>query len=113
MIKIARDTNDIKYEKYYTVKEISSMLKIHEETVRRAIRNGRLESVKFGRDYRIEHHSLVKFLEKKQFRAENKGSNTMKKGTFETLKEVFGTWQGEDADEIAKLIMSTRTEAEF
>jgi excisionase family DNA binding protein len=111
--KMAMDTRTIKYEKYYTVKDISKMLKIHEETVRRAIRDGRIESVKFGRDYRIKHDSLVKFLAKKQFRVENSNSNPIKKGSFEALKEVFGTWQGGDADEIAELIISTRTEAEF
>lgn len=110
---MAIDTRAMEHEKYYTVKDISKMLKVHEETVRRAIRNGRLDSVKFGRDYRVKHDSLVKFLAKKQFRVENRSSNPIKKGSFEALKEVFGTWQGGDADEITELIISTRTEAEF
>ena len=100
-------------EKYYTVKDISKMLKIHEETVRRAIRDGRLDSVKFGRDYRVRHDSFIKFLEKKHFRVESNSSAPTKKGSFEALSETFGTWQGDDAEEIAELIKSTRTAAKF
>ncbi|MBM3212439.1 helix-turn-helix domain-containing protein [Candidatus Poribacteria bacterium] len=110
---MAIDKGTAEHEKYYTVKEISKMLKIHEETVRRAIRDGRLESVRFGRDYRINHDNLMKFLAKKQFRIENRNPTHEKRGSFEALKEVFGTWQGDDADEIAELIMSTRTKTEF
>lgn len=110
---MAIDSKIMDTEKYYTVKDISRMLKIHEETVRRAIRDGRLEGVKFGRDHRIKHESLIKFLAKKQFRVENKTSEPAEKGSFEALKNTFGTWQGEDADEIAELITLTRTKAEF
>ena len=110
---MAIDTAIMDHEKYYTVKDISKMLNVHEETIRRAIRSGRLESVRFGRDHRIKHDSLVRFLAKKQFRIENKKSDSVEKGSFEALKDVFGTWQGDDADEIAELITSTRTKAEF
>lgn len=110
---MAIDTATIEHEKYYTVKDISKMLNIHEETIRRAIRSGRLESVKFGRDHRIKHDSLVKFLAQKQFRIENKKLDSAEKGSFEALRDVFGTWQGDDANGIAELITSTRTKAEF
>ena len=100
-------------DKYYTVKDISKMLNIHEETIRRAIRSGRLESVRFGRDHRIKQDSLINFLAKKQFRVENKKTGSAQKGSYEALKDIFGTWQGNDADEIAELIVSTRTKAEF
>jgi hypothetical protein len=36
-----------------------------------------------------------------------------RKGTVEALKEVFNTWAGDDAEDIADQIMSTRTSAEF
>jgi excisionase family DNA binding protein len=110
---MAIDTRLNEYEKYYTVKDISKMLKIHEETVRRAIRDGRLDSVKFGRDYRIKHESFIKFLEKRHFRIEDNSPTIAKKGSFEALSKTFGTWKGDDAEEIAKLIKSTRTTAEF
>jgi len=83
---MAIDTRLNEYEKYYTVKDISKMLKIHEETVRRAIRDGRL-----GRDYRIKHESFIKFLEKKHFRVESNSSTPAKKGSYEALSETFGT----------------------
>ena len=101
-------------QKYYTVKEIAVLLKLHEETIRRAIRQGRLESVKFGRDYRVQHENLIRFLEQKRFRTESKASQPrVPKGTVAALKEVFNTWTGDDAEDIADLIMSTRTSAEF
>jgi len=101
-------------QKYYTVKEIAALLKLHEETIRRAIRQGRLEGVKFGRDYRIQHENLMRFLEQKHFRIESKTSQMeARKGTVAALKEVFNTWAGDDAEDIADQIMSTRTSAEF
>jgi excisionase family DNA binding protein len=101
---MAIDTRLNEYEKYHTVKDISKMLKIHEETVRRAIPDGRLDSVKFGRDYRVKHESFIKFLEKRHFRAESNSSATAKKGSFEALSKTFGTWKGDDAEDIAKSI---------
>jgi hypothetical protein len=40
-------------------------------------------------------------------------STPVKKGSYKALSETFGTWQGDDAEEIAKLIKSTKTTAEF
>jgi excisionase family DNA binding protein len=110
---IIKDTTR-RQEKYYTVKEVSTLLKLHEETIRRAIRAGRLESIKFGKDYRIKHEDFIRFLEQKKFRVEVKPSQIKaRKGSIEALKEVFNTWAGDDAEEIADLIISTRTAAEF
>ena len=94
-------------QKYYTVKEIAALLKLHEETIRRAIRQGRLESVKFGRDYRVPHEKLIQFLEHKHFRAKSKTSQPrVPKGTVAALKEVFNTWAGDDAEDIADLMIA-------
>jgi excisionase family DNA binding protein len=101
-----------KYEKWYTVKDIAKMLKIHEESVRRAIRQGRLESSKFGRDNRISHESLMDFIQSKKYRIRNQPSDAPK-GTAEAILKVFGKWAGDDSEEIIDLIYSTRSKAEF
>jgi len=102
-----------KYEKWYTVKDIAKMLKIHEESVRRAIRQGRLESSKFGRDYRISHEFLMNFIQSKKYRIRNQPSSDAPKGTAEAILKVFGKWAGDDSEEIIDLIYSTRSKAEF
>jgi len=101
-----------KDEKWYTVKDIAKMLKIHEESVRRAIRQGRLESSKFGRDHRISHESLMDFIQSKKYRIHSRSSNAPK-GSAEAVLEVFGKWVGGDSEDIINLIYSTRSKAEF
>ena len=105
-----------KYEKYYTVKDISKILNMHEESIRRAIRQGRLDSSKFGRDHRISHNSLMEFMQSKKYKVHSKydmGESKALKGTAEALLEVFGKWEGDDNEEILDLIYSTRSKAEF
>ena len=101
-----------RYEKWYTVKDIAKMLKIHEESVRRAIRQGRLESSKFGRDHRISHESLMDFIQSKKYRIHSRSSNSPK-GSAEAVLEIFGKWAGDDSEDIINLIYSTRSKAEF
>jgi excisionase family DNA binding protein len=102
-----------RYEKLYTVKYIAKMLKIHEESVRRAIRQGRLESSKFGRDHRISHESLMDFIQSKKYRIRNQPLSDAPKETTEAILKVFGKWAGDDSEEIIDLIYSTRSKAEF
>lgn len=47
--------------KYYTVSEISEILKIHWQTVLRYIKSGKLEAVKLGKGYRISEKALDNF----------------------------------------------------
>lgn len=101
-----------RYEKCYTVKDIAKMLKIHEESVRRAIRQGRLESSKFGRDHRISHESLMDFIQSKKYRIHIRSANAPK-GSAEAVLEVFGKWAGNDSEDIIDLICSTRSKAKF
>ena len=48
-------------EKYLTTKEISSVLKVQEVTVRRWIKNGKLPAIRFGREYRVKKGDLEKY----------------------------------------------------
>jgi acetyl-CoA synthetase len=50
---------------YLTVQEIAKMLKVHEQTVFRWIREGKLDSVKIGSNLRITQKQLDEFIEKK------------------------------------------------
>ncbi len=50
-------------EKYYTVVQISEMLKIHPKTIQRYIRDGKLLANKIGKSWRITGHDLSVFIE--------------------------------------------------
>ena len=47
---------------YLTVQEIAKNLKVHEQTVFRWIREGKLESIKIGRNQRISKEQLDQFI---------------------------------------------------
>ncbi len=50
-------------ETFYTVEQIASLLKIHQKTVQRYIREGRLRAVKVGKSWRVSGHDLSVFTE--------------------------------------------------
>jgi len=50
-------------EKYYTVEQISGLLKIHPKTIQRYIREGKLRANKIGKSWRITGHDLSVFIE--------------------------------------------------
>lgn len=49
-------------EKFYTIEEVAELLKVAYLTVYRWIQAGKLEAVKAGKQYRIKHTQLDKFL---------------------------------------------------
>jgi excisionase family DNA binding protein len=50
---------------FYTIKEIATMLKVHETTVRRWILDGKLESVKVGNTVRVSGDDFRRFVNAK------------------------------------------------
>jgi len=58
-------------ERWLTVAEIVELLKVHENTVRRWLRSGKLPGRAFGgrTGYRVRESDLMKFLETEQGRA--------------------------------------------
>ena len=52
-------------EQYYSIEEVSKMLKVTYLTVYRWIQVGKLPSVKAGKQYRIKKSDLDNFLSKK------------------------------------------------
>lgn len=53
-------------ERFYTVDEISEMLKMHPKTIQRYIREGRLRATKIGKSWRVSGHDLSQFAENVQ-----------------------------------------------
>jgi excisionase family DNA binding protein len=49
-------------ERHYTTSEVSALLSLHEETVRKYARLGELESVRIGNDRRYPESAIAKFL---------------------------------------------------
>ena len=94
-------------ETWYTVEEISEMLKLNVETIRRNLQRGHIRGAKFGKVWRISSSDLQDFID--AARQEPKST----KGTASALLKHFGKWSGDDAEEIAKLVEETRTPAEF
>ena len=52
-------------EKYYSIEEVATLLKVAYLTVYRWIQSGKLESVKANKQYRIKQSQLDTFLKKK------------------------------------------------
>jgi excisionase family DNA binding protein len=48
---------------WLTVEEIAQELKMHVDTIRGWIRDGKLKATRFGRDYRIKRKDFDKFVE--------------------------------------------------
>lgn len=48
---------------HYTAREVAEMLKVHERTISRWIKDGRLPAIRLGNRYRISRQDLEKFLQ--------------------------------------------------
>lgn len=49
--------------RYYTVEEVAKLLKLHQKTIQRYIREGKLQAKKVGKNWRITGHDLSVFAE--------------------------------------------------
>lgn len=54
---------------YLTVEQISEMLNIHQKTIQRYIREGKLRAIKVGKSWRISGYDLSIFLESADVRS--------------------------------------------
>ena len=59
-------------EKFYTVDEISNILGMHQKTIQRYIREGKLRAAKVGKAWRISGHDLSRFMESNKKFSEDK-----------------------------------------
>lgn len=52
-------------DKYYTVREVAYRFGVHETSVRRYIRQGKLKAVKIGDNVRITEQAMAEFVTRK------------------------------------------------
>jgi len=52
--------------KLLSLKEVSEVLKLNINTVRRYVREGKIWAAKFGRVYRVREEALEEFIEKQE-----------------------------------------------
>ncbi len=67
-------TKDALLENYAGVDEVSHRLKIHPESVRRLIRQGKLPAIKFGNKWLVEKGELEQFASRYDPRPGNKAT---------------------------------------
>jgi len=98
--------------KLYSVRELSEMLGITTATILTYIKSGRLKAQKIGGRWQIASDNLREFLT-------GNPAETKKKeypegfSTARSLLKFAGTWAGNDAEEVLKRIIETRSKAEF
>lgn len=52
-------TDGIRLEdEYYTIEELAKLLKVHKNTIRNAIKDGRIKAEKFGQQWRIRKKDI-------------------------------------------------------
>jgi excisionase family DNA binding protein len=49
------------FEKLYTLHEVAELMRLHIETIRAYVRDGRLEAIKPGKSYRVKESTLRAF----------------------------------------------------
>lgn len=49
-----------------TTKELADFLKVSESTIHRAVKSGKLKSLKIGRNVRYEREEVIEWLDQKQ-----------------------------------------------
>lgn len=89
-----------------TTKEISQMLKVSEETVRRWIRNQELNAHQEGKSYIVEKEDLIKFVKEKA----TEGSTSI--GKMASILPIAGIIAGGATASITKMIKMINSKAE-
>ena len=58
-IDLKERANEISLEdEFYTIEELSKLLKVEHKTIRRAIKRGEIKAMKFGRQWRIRRSDI-------------------------------------------------------
>lgn len=45
---------------YYTIYEVADVLKVHHNTIRRAIKRGEMKAIRIGKEWRIKKDDFIK-----------------------------------------------------
>ena len=78
-------------EKWYTVEELATKLKLHPESIRRSIRAGKLGAVKFGKVLRIPESSFVEYVKQIITQDHKSKKNDMQKKRLISIVEKDDT----------------------
>lgn len=73
-------------DKFYTVEQISQLLKIHAKTIQRYIREGKLRASKVGKSWRVSGHDLSAFIENSGM--QNESEETMRTSRVSTVIDI-------------------------
>lgn len=96
---------------YYTVEQISNMLKIHPKTVQRYIREGKIRATKIGKSWRVTGHDLSAFTESDSYEAPAGENQLIRNVTASSVIDIIVKGK-EDAIRIINTIsasMNTKT----
>jgi excisionase family DNA binding protein len=93
-------------EDYYTVEQISTMLKIHPKTVQRYIREGKLRATKIGKGWRVAGHDLSAFTESETFETPKLENQAERRVTASAVIDII-THGKEDAIRIINTLTAS------
>jgi len=51
---------------FYNLEKVANLLDIHVDTIRRYVREGKLQAYKIGKGYRVKKEDFEKFLEERK-----------------------------------------------
>jgi excisionase family DNA binding protein len=63
-------STDVELKQLYTVAEVAAMMRVSKMTVYRMVQAGTIDSIRFGRSYRVPHSAVRNYLD-----ARNPGSS--------------------------------------
>jgi excisionase family DNA binding protein len=99
--------NDMPGETYYTLEEAAAMLKLHAQTLRRWIRQGKLSARRFGKQVRIRWEDLERAARPARPEAKEKSSfdqlalasladlwDNKADAVYDNWKELYGVNEG-------------------
>lgn len=69
--------------KFYTVSEVADILKMNPQVIARKLQGGEMEGYKIGKDWRVSHTQLMRFLDK------HSNTNTSKTPQEKVVKSFF------------------------
>lgn len=59
----------MKTEEFYLVSELAKKLRVSDMTIYRYIRAGKIEALKFGKEYRISHDEVERFIKRSKYQS--------------------------------------------
>lgn len=93
-------------DKWYTVEQISEMLRLHPRTLRRYINEGKLRANKVGKQFRISGHDLSLFVECQKISGVTEKPENAVSGAEVSAVADIETSGREEADRIERTLLA-------